>query len=151
MAERSRMGLRSCFIIKSHRTPEIVPRLFARQLYKQPNDQPELTNYRVPSRPENRTMVCVYRGASPHQNRHESAAHERAVREQLIKYWPDETSQREASINHLFPKRCSKPGSKDQGALSLVLINLVIDVDFGRTCSVTRYKDRLTFDSDSKV
>lgn len=59
--ERSRMGLRSCFIIKSYRTPEIVPQLFARQLNKQPNDQSQPTNYRVPSRPENRTMACVLR------------------------------------------------------------------------------------------
>jgi len=58
-AERSRMGLRSCFIIKSHRTPEIVPQLFAWQLNKQPNDQAEPTNYRVPSRPENRTMARI--------------------------------------------------------------------------------------------
>lgn len=36
----------------------------------------------------------------------------------------------EASINHLFSRRCSKPGSKDQEALSYILINLVID--FGR-------------------
>jgi len=58
-AERSRMGLRSCFIIKSHRTPEIVPQLFAWQLNKQLNDQAEPTNYRVPSRPENRTMARI--------------------------------------------------------------------------------------------